>query len=85
MYTNDLIMYVCTVRADTIYAMFVYILDLVPKPNVEGWLKYLRQEFPTVAFKASTQSQKQNLVCLYVCTYYSCSDVRIGSSECRTL
>jgi nuclear GTP-binding protein len=36
-------------------------IDLVPKPNVEGWLKYLRQEFPTVAFKASTQSQKQNL------------------------
>nr|CAB3250089.1 guanine nucleotide-binding protein-like 3 homolog [Phallusia mammillata] len=36
-------------------------IDLVPKQNVEEWLKYLRNEFPTVAFKASTQSQKTNL------------------------
>ncbi|CAK8690488.1 unnamed protein product [Clavelina lepadiformis] len=36
-------------------------IDLVPKQNVEDWLKYLRNEFPTVAFKASTQSQKSNL------------------------
>lgn len=38
------------------------ISDLVPKENVEAWLKYLRNDFPTVAFKASTQSQKNNLV-----------------------
>lgn len=37
-------------------------IDLVPKENVEAWLKYLRNEFPTVAFKSSTQSQKNNLV-----------------------
>ena len=37
-------------------------LDLVPRENVERWLKYLRTEFPTVAFKASTQTQKHNLV-----------------------
>lgn len=37
-------------------------IDLVPKENVEAWLKYLRNEYPTVAFKASTQSQKENLI-----------------------
>ena len=36
--------------------------DLVPTKNVELWLKHLRNEFPTVAFKASTQTQKQHLV-----------------------
>ncbi|KAE8583133.1 hypothetical protein XENTR_v10020437 [Xenopus tropicalis] len=36
-------------------------IDLVPKPVVEKWLKYLRNEFPTVAFKASTQQQNKNL------------------------
>lgn len=40
----------------------VFCADLVPKENVEAWLKYLRKELPTVAFKASTQSQKNNLV-----------------------
>ncbi|XP_065829635.1 guanine nucleotide-binding protein-like 3 homolog isoform X2 [Oscarella lobularis] len=36
-------------------------IDLVPTKNVELWLKHLRNEFPTVAFKASTQTQKQHL------------------------
>ncbi|KAJ3085993.1 Guanine nucleotide-binding protein-like 3, partial [Quaeritorhiza haematococci] len=36
-------------------------IDLVPREVVEQWLKYLRNEFPTVAFKASTQSQRSNL------------------------
>lgn len=36
-------------------------IDLVPRENVKKWLKYLRNEFPTVAFKSSTQSQKHNL------------------------
>lgn len=42
----------------------VYILnkiDLVPKDVVDKWLSYLRQSFPTVAFRASTQKQKSNL------------------------
>ena len=39
-----------------------FISDLVPRGIVDQWLKYLRNEFPTIAFKASTQSQKQNLV-----------------------
>ncbi|XP_067683013.1 guanine nucleotide-binding protein-like 3 homolog [Haliotis asinina] len=36
-------------------------IDLVPKENVEAWLKHLRNEFPSVAFKASTQTQSDNL------------------------
>ncbi|XP_042907445.1 guanine nucleotide-binding protein-like 3 homolog [Parasteatoda tepidariorum] len=36
-------------------------IDLVPRASLEAWLKYLRQELPTVAFKASTQSQNTNL------------------------
>lgn len=36
-------------------------IDLVPRDVVEKWLKYLRQELPTVAFKCSTQSQRTNL------------------------
>ena len=39
-----------------------FIQDLVPKEVVERWMKYLRNEFPTVAFKSSTQSQSQHLV-----------------------
>ena len=33
-------------------------LDLVPSNVVAGWVKYLRREFPTIAFRASTQQQK---------------------------
>lgn len=36
-------------------------VDLVPKEVVEKWLKYLREELPTVAFKCSTQKQHRNL------------------------
>jgi len=32
-------------------------IDLVPKENVEKWLKYLRNEYPTLAFKCSTQKK----------------------------
>lgn len=35
--------------------------DLVPKEVAEKWLKYLREELPTVAFKCNTQQQKSNL------------------------
>lgn len=37
------------------------ILDLVPREAVEKWLKYLREEFPAVAFKCNTQEQRSNL------------------------
>jgi len=36
-------------------------IDLVPQENVEPWLKYLRNEFPAIAFKCSTQEQRKNL------------------------
>ncbi|KAJ8559357.1 hypothetical protein K7X08_003415 [Anisodus acutangulus] len=36
-------------------------IDLVPMEAAEKWLKYLREELPTVAFKCSTQEQKSNL------------------------
>uniref|UniRef100_A0A8R1DYQ2 CP-type G domain-containing protein n=1 Tax=Caenorhabditis japonica TaxID=281687 RepID=A0A8R1DYQ2_CAEJA len=36
-------------------------IDLVPRENVKKWLEYLRGQFPTIAFKASTQEQKSNI------------------------
>lgn len=36
-------------------------VDLVPKENVESWLKYLRRSWPTLPFKCSTQNQRNNL------------------------
>lgn len=35
--------------------------DLVPRENLEAWLKYLRKSGPVVPFKATTQTQKQKL------------------------
>ncbi|OAV89192.1 hypothetical protein PTTG_09355 [Puccinia triticina 1-1 BBBD Race 1] len=36
-------------------------VDLVPKQNVDSWLAYLRRSWPTLPFKSSTQSQRNNL------------------------
>ncbi|GLJ21658.1 hypothetical protein SUGI_0403390 [Cryptomeria japonica] len=36
-------------------------IDLVPREIAEKWLKYFREELPTVAFKCNTQEQKSNL------------------------
>ncbi|KEP53588.1 putative GTPase family protein [Rhizoctonia solani 123E] len=36
-------------------------IDLVPRENVEAWLKYLRHDFPVLPFKSSTQLQRSNL------------------------
>lgn len=36
-------------------------VDLIPNDNLKAWLKYLRNEFPTIAFKSSTQKQKSKL------------------------
>ncbi len=35
--------------------------DLVPREVIQKWLKYLRAEHPTLAFKCSTQKQARNL------------------------
>ena len=36
-------------------------LDLIPRDNLDKWLKYLRNEFPTIAFRCSTQNQRDRL------------------------
>lgn len=36
--------------------------DLVPKDNIEKWLKYLKKEFPTVAFKSATMTKDKTMV-----------------------
>ena len=36
-------------------------VDLVPRENAAAWVSYLRQYFPTLPFKASTQSQRHDL------------------------
>jgi nuclear GTP-binding protein len=36
-------------------------IDLVPRENAETWLQYLRNDFPAIAFKSSTQKQRTNL------------------------
>ena len=41
--------------------IFLLQADLVPKENLEQWLKYLRAQLPTIAFKASTQTQGSKL------------------------
>ncbi|CAG8732274.1 7096_t:CDS:2, partial [Cetraspora pellucida] len=35
--------------------------DLVPRENVMQWLEDLRKEYPTVAFRSSTQTQRNSL------------------------
>ncbi|CAO0803163.1 unnamed protein product [Mucor circinelloides] len=56
-------------------------IDLVPKENVEQWLKYLRNEYPAIAFKASTQSQRNNLSQSNVSTDVASSNM-LNSAEC---
>jgi len=55
--------------------------DLVPRDNLEKWLKYLRQQLPTVVFKASTQNQGARLGQSGVSILKSSSDV-LNSSKC---
>jgi len=56
-------------------------IDLVPKENIEKWLKYLRNEFPVVAFKASTQSQSDRLGHIKVPLALASDNLR-KSSQC---
>lgn len=49
----------CEVTSPHVSVAFV--ADLVPREVGEQWLKYFRQELPTVAFKANTQHQSGNL------------------------
>ncbi|KAL7408862.1 P-loop containing nucleoside triphosphate hydrolase protein [Mrakia frigida] len=43
-------------------------IDLVPRPAVEAWLRYLRHDFPTLPFKSSTQSQRNHISSLHLPT-----------------
>jgi nuclear GTP-binding protein len=53
----------------------------VPRENVERWLKYLRNEYPAIAFKASTQSQRSHLGQSSVETGLATENL-LNSSEC---
>lgn len=57
------------------------IVDLVPKENADQWLKYLRNEYPAVAFKASTQHQRDKLKQSNVSTS-AASESLLNTSEC---
>lgn len=63
-------------RGDVHLQWRLFLADLVPKDVVQSWLKHLRNEFPTVAFKASTQTQKHNLVRCFFATYCTCCSVK---------
>ena len=56
-------------------------IDLVPRENVDKWLKHLRNELPTIAFKASTQQQRNNLSQSVVATDVA-SEALLSSGEC---
>ncbi|XP_031553946.1 guanine nucleotide-binding protein-like 3 homolog [Actinia tenebrosa] len=56
-------------------------IDLIPKDIAEKWLKYLRNEFPAVIFKSSTQTQKQNLSHSKIPVALANKDV-LSSSSC---
>lgn len=56
-------------------------IDLVPASVVDKWLKHLRNEFPTIAFKASTQTQKQHLGQSKVPTSLASGDL-LSTSKC---
>lgn len=55
--------------------------DLVPKENLEKWLKYLRRELPAIAFKASTQTQGNRLG-QSTLTVKKSSDQQLQTSKC---
>lgn len=57
-------------------------IDLIPRSNLLQWLKYLRNEYPTVAFKANTQQQRKHLGQIK-CNVEEVQDEKIfKSSEC---
>ena len=46
----------------TLKCLISFVVDLVPKENVERWIQSLQREFPVVAFKASTQIKDKTVV-----------------------
>lgn len=56
-------------------------IDLVPRENLIQWVKYLRAFYPTIPFKASTQTQQENLSRSRVSTLRNIPDL-LQSSRC---
>ncbi|XP_025901897.1 guanine nucleotide-binding protein-like 3 [Nothoprocta perdicaria] len=52
---------VCS-RRDKKLLLVLNKIDLVPKENLEKWLNYLKNEFPTVAFKSATLLKDRNML-----------------------
>merc|ERR1712137_21501 len=46
---------------ETRFILVLNKIDLVPREVVQAWLAYFRNEFPTIAFKCSTQNQRSHL------------------------
>jgi nuclear GTP-binding protein len=59
-------------------------IDLVPKPVMEKWLKHLRQDFPCIAFKCSTQSQRKRMGMTSINTKHATEDLLQGSETLGT-
>lgn len=61
-YTRVLSQTVFVIRLISGVKELLFFPDLVPKDNIEKWLKYLRKEFPTVAFKSATVTKDKTMV-----------------------
>jgi nuclear GTP-binding protein len=57
----DVERYVRAAGSDKRVVLLLNKMDLVPREAGEAWLKHLREELPTVAFKSSTQQQATGL------------------------
>lgn len=51
----DSVVQVLAAGSDKRLVLVLNKIDLIPKEALDKWLKYLRNDFPTIAFKASTQ------------------------------
>jgi len=72
-------------KEEEVFAKIIFVLnkiDLIPKDNVDQWLKFLRNEFPTIAFKCSTQQQRSNLGQISQSTTKELSKHALESTEC---
>lgn len=61
-YTRVLSQTVFVIRLISGVKELLFSPDLVPKDNIEKWLKYLKKEFPTVAFKSATMTKDKTMV-----------------------
>lgn len=61
-YTRVLSQTVFVIRLISGVKELLFFPDLVPKDNIEKWLKYLKKEFPTVAFKSATMTKNKTMV-----------------------